>query len=84
MIYPEFVVVNGAIRVEDQLLCCQRSGFLQFGGQKEANGAQQLQTALGYGTDTQETIHVVDGQPVNVRLALLFFANLCGEIKKRF
>jgi len=52
IIYPEFVVVNGAIRVEDQLFGCERSRFFEFGGQEEADGAQQLQTALGDGADT--------------------------------
>lgn len=40
--YPEFVVVNGAIRVKDQLLGCEWRRFFEFGGQEETDGAQQL------------------------------------------
>lgn len=83
IIYPEIVVVNGAVGVENEFLGGQRRGFFQFGGQKKADGAQQLETAFRDTTDTQKSIHVVDCQPVDIRLALLFFANLQTKTEKR-
>jgi len=42
-LYPELIVANGSICIKDEFIGSQRLGFLQFGGQEEADSSQKLQ-----------------------------------------
>ena len=79
--YPELVVAYGSVRVEDEFVGRERLRLLQLGGEKEAHGAEELEAGFSNGVDAQKAVHVVDGQPVDVRLTLLLFADLFRKEK---
>ncbi len=59
-LYPELIVANGSICIKDEFIGSQRLGFLQFGGQEEADSSQKLQPGFPDRIHAEKAIHVVD------------------------
>ena len=57
--------------------------LLEFGSEEETDGAEQLQPTFTDPADVEKAIHVVDGQPVDVRLTLLLLTDLQDKQKHR-
>ena len=74
--YREILECDGAVGVDDEFLCRQRTRLLQLGRDEHTDGAQELQLRAVDGVDRQEAIHVVHRQREDFLLATLLLAHL--------
>ena len=77
------LVSDGIVRVQHQLVGCERLRFLEFGGDEHGDGGDQLEMLLLDGDLGQESVEVIHRQCEHVVLALLLFAYL-RKLEKEF
>lgn len=77
--YQQLLRLDGVVSINAQLLCGQRDGLFELGGQEHADSTQELQMGLRSWDPSQEAVQVIHGQREDLLLALLFLADLQWE-----
>lgn len=67
---------DGVVRVDAELGGAQRNRFPEFGGQKHADGSQQLQSALLYGILGHVAVQIMNSQRKHLLFTLLILTHL--------